>query len=249
MNKILFLLLFYCSLLPVYAIDNEIVADINNNALALTTQFDGTELLIFGSLDDGDIIVTVRGPAFDAIIRKKQQKYGLWVNHDYMRFHNVPSFYFMASSNRAEEFLSTNQRRLHHIGMNDFMLNIKDSNVDNNPTIIALFTQSLVKKMQQQGFYRHASNMIIKPANKLFRLDVPFPANIPTGTYITEIFLIKNKNIVAAQTFPIFVERQGIGAYIHQYAFAYSAFFGLIAIIIAMLCGFIADVIWHRKTR
>ena len=249
-NKISLALIFYFCFTPyLYAIDDEIIADINNHALAITTQFDGTELLIFGSLDDGDIIVTVRGPAFDAVMRQKQRNYGLWMNSAYMTFKNVPSFYFMASSNHAEQYLTKNQRQLHYIGMNDFMLDVKDSNMANRPDDILLFKQSLIRKMQDQGFYRHASNMIVKPANKLFRLDVPLPANIPTGTYIIEIFLVKSKNIVAAQTFPIFVEREGIGAYIHQYAFEYAAIFGFIAIILAIGCGLMADMLWNKRRR
>ena len=52
--------------------DVPLVADLSSHLVAITTGFSGTDVLLFGATNGpGDIAVVVRGPAEDAVIRRK----------------------------------------------------------------------------------------------------------------------------------------------------------------------------------
>ncbi|NNE84205.1 MAG: hypothetical protein HKN28_09575, partial [Alphaproteobacteria bacterium] len=49
-----------------------LVADLSENLIAITTGFTGTEVLLFGATEGvGDIIVVVRAPESQVVVRRK----------------------------------------------------------------------------------------------------------------------------------------------------------------------------------
>ena len=78
---------------PARAAD-EFIADLTTHFIAITTGFTGTEVVLFGATDGtGDVIVIVRGPEHDAVVRRKSRVAGLWINTQQMTFTGVPSYY------------------------------------------------------------------------------------------------------------------------------------------------------------
>ncbi|MBT6329608.1 MAG: hypothetical protein HOJ34_07470, partial [Kordiimonadaceae bacterium] len=74
-----------------------LVTDLSQHAIEITSQFSGSELLLFGALErhaiesiqsdeisvqglDYDIIVVVQSEPTDLVIRKKEKIAGIWVN-------------------------------------------------------------------------------------------------------------------------------------------------------------------------
>ena len=47
---------------------------------------------------------------------------------------------------------------------------------------------------------------------RLFRTTISFPANVPTGAYLVEIFLVRDKDVIGAQTTPLVVSKVGVDA-------------------------------------
>ena len=47
---------------------------------------------MFGAVEgEGDILVVVRGPRSEAVVRRKSQVFGIWLNTKSVTFDNVPS--------------------------------------------------------------------------------------------------------------------------------------------------------------
>src|SRR3954468_6949844 len=85
--------------------DVPLVADLSSHLVAITTGFSGTDVLLFGATNGpGDIAVVVRGPAEDAVIRRKGRAGPIWVNADQITWREVPSYYRVASSRPLDEF-------------------------------------------------------------------------------------------------------------------------------------------------
>lgn len=81
------------------AVADPLVVDLSNHLVAITTGFTGTKVLLFGAVEDeGDVIVTVRGPDQDMVVRKKERKVGIWVNSESARYKNIPAYYASASN-------------------------------------------------------------------------------------------------------------------------------------------------------
>ena len=81
---------------PVMAAPKQIVADLSNSRVDITSSYHGTELLLFGAYEGmpgDDIILVVQGPATDIIQRRKAKRAGIWVNVETKIWQEAPSFY------------------------------------------------------------------------------------------------------------------------------------------------------------
>ncbi|MBI1179846.1 MAG: hypothetical protein GC201_04760, partial [Alphaproteobacteria bacterium] len=87
------------ALAPWVARAASLATDLSSRQIAITSSFNGTSLLLFGSKNGGraegpvDIIAVVHGPEQPMTIYRKERVAGIWVNSDPVRFHNVPGFY------------------------------------------------------------------------------------------------------------------------------------------------------------
>ena len=77
---------------------------------------------------------------------------------------------------------------------------------------------------------------------RLFRTTIEFPSNVPTGTYLVQVFLVRDKDVVGGQTTPLVVSKVGIDADVFGFAGRQPAVYGAIAVGIAMLAGWLASL-------
>src|SRR4051812_28754135 len=91
-------------LLPLPALSAPLVADLSNYRIDIDSGFSGTRIFLFGARNDnGDIVVVVRGPYKDYIVRKKEEIGGIWINRERMKFFGVPDFYAIGASRKLSE--------------------------------------------------------------------------------------------------------------------------------------------------
>ena len=80
--------------------------DISDDNIKIETNFIGKEVIIFGILnDDQDTILTIKGPEKNAVIQKKERILGFWFNTKQITYNQIPSIFFIASSNNIEDIL------------------------------------------------------------------------------------------------------------------------------------------------
>ena len=80
----------------------------STSEIAITSDFHGADLTIFGALSNTDqlllaigqydVVVVLEGPREDATVRRKERVFGIWVNTRSMTFEAVPHSYSMSSS-------------------------------------------------------------------------------------------------------------------------------------------------------
>jgi uncharacterized protein (TIGR02186 family) len=85
----------------------------STSEIAITSDFRGADLTIFGALSNTDqlllaigqydVVVVLEGPREDATVRKKERVFGIWVNRRSMTFEAVPHSYSMSSSRGIED--------------------------------------------------------------------------------------------------------------------------------------------------
>jgi len=83
-------------------------------------------------------------------------------------------------------------------------------------------------------------------SEQLFKTSFHFPNNMTTGKYTVNVFAFREKSLVNMVSKTISVEKTGIGAGVFKFAKEQSALYGLIAIVIAVLSGWIASVIFRK---
>ena len=104
----------------------------------------------------------------------------------------------------------------------------------------------LVRNMQREGLYLENPGRVIFLGNQLFRTDIHLPANVPTGTYLVHAYLLKDGHLISAQTTPLLVSKIGIQAQIFDFAHHQSAWYGVAAIFIALVAGWMAHMAFRR---
>lgn len=225
-----------------YAQDG-LIADMSDHLIAITTGFTGANVLLFGAVDeDSSIVVTIRGPEQSILVRRKSRIAGLWVNDNEIAFSRVPSFYALATTAPLENLVSDSLRERHQLGLDK--LGIFPENEISSE--VPIFREALVRLQQQRGRYPTASAQITFLGNRLFRVNLHFSANLPTGQYLIEVFQIKDGEVKNAQTTPLIVSQVGTSAEIQRFAYRHSALYGLIAVAMAVIAGVLGSLVFRK---
>jgi uncharacterized protein (TIGR02186 family) len=243
-SRLLRALVLLAGLAPGAAAGQALVADLSDHLVAVTTGFSGAELLLFGAVEgEGDVIVVVRGPEQRATVRRKQRVLGVWVNTEELVIAEVPSFYATASSKPLDQIAPERTRARHQIGVAHVRFQVPPG-VGRREA--AEFQAALVRNKQRQGLYDLGLGRVNFLGGRLFRADVLLPSNVPTGTYVVTVYLLRQGEVVSAQTTPLDVSKVGLGARIFDVAHRNAAAYGLLAISIAVAGGWIAGTVFRR---
>ncbi|WP_255448499.1 TIGR02186 family protein [Telmatospirillum sp. J64-1] len=221
-----------------------LVADLSRHLVPITTGFAGTEVLLFGAVDEpGDIVMVVRGPTHEPVVRRLARISGIWVTRSQIRVGNVPSFYRVASTAPLETVASPSVLQRHQIGLAnlDFTIERTDSGAEPQE-----YHDALIRLKQKEGLFNAEVQPIDVLGNRLFRSTVYFPANVPVGTYSVEVYLLRDGQVVSAQTTPLIISKIGLGADVYDFAHQQSAAYGLIAILLAVASGWLAAVAFKK---
>jgi uncharacterized protein (TIGR02186 family) len=242
MRAVLFALVLL--VLPGAARAQQLVADLTSHLVAITTGFTGTSVVLFGAIEGGgDVIVVVRGPEGETVVRRKSRIAGIWLNTRSVAFDGVPSFYSVLSNRPIEDVLPTNQRQVHEIGIDSLKLNPAGKAKAGD---IVEFRKELIEEQQRQGRFGTRPTAVNFLGDKLFRASLDFPATVPTGTYLIQVFLVRKNDIVAAQTTPLIISQTGVEADINDFAQNRPLEYGLVAVALAAMAGWGATFLFRN---
>jgi uncharacterized protein (TIGR02186 family) len=219
-----------------------LVADLTSHLIAITTGFTGTDVVLFGAIEgDGDVIVVVRGPETPVEVRRKERTLGIWFNRSDMTFADVPGFYALASTRPVAQLAHPEVLERNHIGLDHLALEPID------PTDqVEAFRNALIRNKQQEGLFPKTPGTVTFVGNRLFRTTVSFPANVPTGSYQVSVFLMRNGQVQGAQTTPLLVSQLGLSADIVDFAYRQALAYGIIAVAVAVMAGWLGSVAFRR---
>jgi uncharacterized protein (TIGR02186 family) len=221
----------------------QIVADISDHLIAITTGFTGAELLLFGAAENGTVVVVVRGPRAPFVVRRKARIAGIWINRTEMTFRNVPHYYAIASSKPLDTIPRVVRAR-HEMGTDALRLHAP-KNVE--PEHTASYRQALIRNMQNNNLYYREPARVSFLGPQLFRVDIRFPANAPVGLYEVSVYLVRDGDVISAQSSPLHVSRIGLEAWIFDFAHRRSLAYGVLAILLAVMAGWAASLIFRKE--
>lgn len=221
-----------------------LIADLDDHLIAITTGFAGADVLLFGTTDGpGDVIVVVKGPVADVEVLRKERVAGIWINRKGLGFQNVPAVYVMASSKPLGELLPDDQRAFYQMGID----NVQMVPVAPDDTDLKTFSEALIRAKQNSGLFSDQPARILFIGDRLFRVNLRVPSTVPTGTYLAEVYLVRDQKVVGAQTTPLVISKIGFGADIYDFAHRHSATYGVIAVLVALFAGWIAHLAFRRR--
>ncbi|WP_119461711.1 TIGR02186 family protein [Rhodospirillaceae bacterium SYSU D60014] len=221
-----------------------LVADLSSHLIAITAGFTGTEVLLFGATEgEGEVIVVVRGPESEVTVRRKRRTLGIWVNRGSITFEGVPSFYAVASSRPLAEIVQPEVLSRQQIGVDNLQFQAPEGIRESR---LKKYHDALIRNKQRAGLFSGEVGQVTFLGERLFRTEIYFPANVPTGSYLVEVLLVRDGEVVSAQTSPLIISKIGIGAEIFDFAHNRAALYGVLAIIGALMAGWSAHLVFRR---
>lgn len=245
MRRLLFLLLL--AALPVRA--EEIVSGVSTSDVAITTNFNGTAILIYGAAMREapppdwpllQVIVTVEGPPQPLVIRKKERVAGIWLNRGAVQVASAPSFYAVATTAPLDEVLSPEEDAAHHISIAS-TIRATAGHEDE-----AAYVEALERIRGATGQYRLAKSTVLLLRQALFRTDVTLPANLVEGEYRVRIFLTRGGKVIDSQENVIDVQKAGLERGLYKLALQQPLAYGVISLLLAMVAGWGASELFRR---
>ena len=222
----------------------DLVADLSDHLVAITTGFAGTEVLLYGAVEQpGEIIVVVRGPERRTVLRRKSRVAGIWMNTAAMTFEQVPAYYSVAASGPLSEIAEQGELDRLQIGIENLRpraLSVASANVLEN------WRSALIRNKQRAGLYAERLGTVSFLADKLFRTRIAFPANVPTGIYLADVYLLRDGLVVSAQTTPLNIRKAGTEADLYDFAHEQAGLYGLVAVFVALMAGWLAHLAFRR---
>lgn len=242
--------LLICLALPAMAQEG-VVLGLSQNRVAITANFDGSEILVFGAvkreeaIPDGppiEVIVTASGPKEPIVVRRKEKRFGIWVNTDSVTVDEAPSFYAVATSGPFDDIISSVEDLRHEISIRE---SIRSVGADMNIKDAQDFAEAVARIRENNGLYSLREGTVDVAEQTLFRTSIDMPANLTEGDYATRVFLLRDKQVVAAYETTIDVRKVGLERFLYNLSRQQPLIYGLLSIAIAIAAGWGASAFFR----
>jgi uncharacterized protein (TIGR02186 family) len=222
-------------------------ADLSSHVVAITTGFTGASLVLFGSRQEpGEIVIVVRGPRGNAVVRRRHHVLGFWINTESAAFADVPAFYAVISNRPLAAIAPDAVLRSHGIGIQNLAPPLR------RPRALSAkreqdYRAALTRREELDHRFVETTDGIAFVGEHLFRAPIRFPANVPIGAYSVEVFLLREGSIVAAHTVSLSVTEAGVDSNVSQFAADEALPYGLIAVATTAMAGWLASLPFRNR--
>lgn len=234
---------------------NELPAAVAEEQITVSSDYRGSYVTVFGVNPDrrgrGDIVVVVRGPNESAVVMRKRNFYGLWVNGDPVEFAQAPTFFAVLSNRPLRQIANAQSIWQYQLDPAASAQLASAVPAGGDPSA---YRRALVRLRYAQGLYQSYDGRI-RPGERggltlyqggLFRAVVRLPANAPIAQYNADTYLFRDGRLISSQRIPITIARVGIERRIHDLATNASWLYGIVTVLLALAAGWAAALIFRR---
>lgn len=230
-----------------------LVTALSHDRISITSNFTGTQVVVFGSVERDtqtvpragpyELVVTVTGPLSTLVTRRKDRTFGVWINSDSERMERVPSFLAVQSTAPLDRIASTSLRAELGLGLEMLPINAAPTKT---PPVHTDFESAFLRLMQQSRLYSQTENAVEFLSPQLFRTSVVLPANVPVGPYTVTVYLFRDGALLASTEDYLVIGKVGFEQLMTRYARQHGFIYGLGAVAVACLTGWLAGIIFRR---
>lgn len=227
---------------------------LSTDRVSITSDFSGTDLTIFGALDNldplvrrqnrYDVIVTLEGPEILTTLRRKERFFGMWINMDSRDFPGAPTSYSLSSTRPLRDL--TTEKSLQLLSLGIAHLAIKPEPDSGDAEADAKFSQALREIKVDKHLYNERIGDVQFLSTNLFRAALSLPANVPIGVHRARAYLFKNGQFITGTSAQLEIRKSGVEQMIYDYAHQYGFLYGVFAVALAMLTGWLGRLIFQK---
>lgn len=232
-----------------------LVPDVSQREVEIRYSFTGAELLLFGAIlypggkvpdDPADIIVVLRGPSQQVVMREKRKIAGVWLNAKSAEFRTAPSFYAVASSRPIKAMVDERTAAIYELGLDKLQLSPSSLN---SGAEIDRFASGLTDLRTRNGLFVERPGAVQIRDGVLYQAHLPLSARVVVGTYTAETFLVRDGHVLAAAVREIEVRKSGFERLMGVFADQQPFLYGLTAVGMALSLGLVAGFLALRIGR
>jgi uncharacterized protein (TIGR02186 family) len=233
-----------------------LVASLSSHVVQITSNFTGVELTLFGTVEndqaarppDGgyDIVVTVTGPRQTTVARQKERIFGVWINAASRTFVDAPSYLAVLSTRPFESIAAPDTLREERVGIANIPLKqqigaeIADA-VPDDP-----FRQAFVRLKHERNLYDEITDGVTFRTSSLYRAAIYVPAEAMIGTYVVDVKLFAGGVVIARTSAAFEIMTVGFERFIANAAVNYGLAYGMATMIMAVITGWLASILFRR---
>ncbi len=225
------------------------MSGLGQDVIEITSNYTGSNIVVFGTversgaLEGRDIVIVVRGPGSDMTVRRRDRIAGVWINRAAAKLEGMPVYYYLASTRPLAKIATPDALARYGIGVQGLEPAAVSSHHNPEP-----FREAALRQLTRRGLYREAPGSIDFLSENLFRTHVPVPADVARGQYNVEVYLFRDGNVVSAQSTPLFIDQTGIERRLFNFAHRNPFGYGLTAVLMAVLMGWLSSLLFRRQT-
>jgi uncharacterized protein (TIGR02186 family) len=233
-----------------------LVTSLSSDRVTVTSNYTGVDLVLFGSIESGqdsdargshyDIVATVTGPKDNQLVLRKGRMFGIWVNSTSRAFNDVPSYLAILSNKSVELIASADSLRQLQVAPGSLeSLEQPDDQVGVERS--GLFRKAFVHLKEGEGLYLDRESAVTFLTPKLFRVDIPMPANVPFGAYDLNVKVFSKGAMLAQSVSHLKVVKIGFTQFIADAATNHSLLYGFCTALMSLFSGWTASVVFRRN--
>jgi uncharacterized protein (TIGR02186 family) len=233
-----------------------LIVSVSNHRVTVTPNYAGEELVLFGSVEKDDktpgnrgnydLVVTVSGPRADMVTRRKERKFGIWVNNDYRQFLKVPTYLALFSNRPFDVIAPPEVQRRQQLGLNNVLLTQRVGPDYADVVPDDAFRSAFVRLRSQHGLYREATSAVTFLTPTLFRTGIPLPGEVPIGTYDVDIKLFADGALVTRTDTAFEIVKVGFEQFVATTARQNGFIYGLVTAFMALMTGWMASIVFRK---
>ncbi len=226
---------------------------ITTREIAIAPDFSGTDITIFGALENADqfllaigaydIVVTLEGPIDKVTVRKKENTFGLWINRSSMSFLRAPESYSIASTRTVDSIALPIELYARNVGLTHLKL-VPDGQETSD--YVREFRDAFLRLKKKGDLYQSNAGGVSFVSASLFQASISLPAEVPNGEHTVHAYLFKSGEFIMEKELRLHVVKTGLEQTITRAAHEQPWAYGLFSVLLAIITGWVASLVFRR---
>ena len=229
----------------------QVIAGLSQNHVSITANFVGSEILIFGAVKRDEpvptdspleVIIAISGPSEPVTVRRKDRRYGIWINVESALIDAAPSFYAVATTAPLADILTPAEDTRYAVSIPQVIQSAGASQTHENADD---FSTAVMRIRTADGLYQTLVGQVELTEDTLFNTSIELPSNLTEGDYTARIFITRGGTVLDLYETTIDVRKVGLERWLYNLAHERPLIYGLLSLFIAIIAGWGASAVFR----